>query len=79
MPLAVRSPVSDAARKVGSGCQEGRHLFLDQLILLHRGGENDLRELVGSRLPVRLCVAVVLAGFSSPSPKCRSGSKSTAS
>jgi hypothetical protein len=29
MPLAVRSPVSDAAREVGSGCQESGHLPFD--------------------------------------------------
>jgi hypothetical protein len=39
--------------------QERGHLLFDQLMLLHRGGENDLGGVVSPRLPVRRCVSVI--------------------
>jgi hypothetical protein len=52
-------PARQLAREVGSGCEESGYLFLDQSLLLHRGGKNDLSELVSPRLPMRCCVSVV--------------------
>jgi hypothetical protein len=48
---------------MGGRRQEGRHLLFDQSLLLHRGGKNDLRELVSPCLPARLCIAVVATSF----------------
>ena len=39
----ARLPVRQTLREHGSGCQEGRHLLFDQLMLLHGGGQDDLR------------------------------------
>jgi hypothetical protein len=64
MPLAVRSPVSDAVCEIGSGCEENGYLLLAQLLLLHRGGKHDLRELVS---PSRSSPPTLFAASSSSS------------
>jgi hypothetical protein len=51
------------AGELGRRREKVGHLFLDQSLLLHRGGKHYLRELVSPRLPVRGCVSVVAAGF----------------
>jgi hypothetical protein len=47
--LCLRLPVRQTLREHGGRRQEGRHLLFDQLLLLHRGGKHDLRELVSPR------------------------------
>jgi hypothetical protein len=49
-----RLPARQPLRELGGRREEGSQLAFELFVLLHRSGENDLRELVSPRLPMRL-------------------------
>ena len=52
--LRLRLPARKVVGERGCRRQESGHLLFDQLMLLHRGGKHDLRELVSPCLPARI-------------------------